>query len=110
MLINPADVKRLGLEQGQKVMVVIASNASEGWDLEAGFTKPMIESLHLTQTMRHGVIAVVALGFCNWASGVINVAINSKTIKGEPKRATRIHENAAMSRPGFKKPVYLRLS
>ncbi len=95
IMINPVDAKGLGLKDGQRVKVVSATNPTGDWDLGAGTTKPMIGKLQLTQTMRPGVISF-ALGFGHWATGAVDFSIDGKTIKGEPKRATGIHANAAM--------------
>ncbi len=95
IMINPVDAKGLGLKDGQRVKVVSATNPTGDWDLGAGTTKPMIGKLQLTQTMRPGVISF-ALGFGHWATGAVDFSIDGKTIKGEPKRATGVHANAAM--------------
>lgn len=95
VLINPEDAKRMGLNDGDAVKVVSATNESGEWDLGAGKKKPMVGKLMLTQTMRPGVISF-ALGFGHWATGALDVTINGSVIKGEPRRAAGIHANAAM--------------
>ncbi len=95
VLINPSDAKRLGLREGQQVKVVSATNPSGNWELGAGTEKPMTGGLKFTQTMRPGIISF-ALGFGHWATGAVDFSIDGKTIKGDAKRATGIHANAAM--------------
>jgi anaerobic selenocysteine-containing dehydrogenase len=95
ILINPKDAQRLNLRAGQLVKVTSATNPDGQWQLGAGQRKPMIGKVMLTQTMRPGVISF-ALGFGHWASGSSDVTIDGITIKGEPRRASGVHANAAM--------------
>lgn len=95
VLINPVDAKKLGLREGQQVKVVSATNPSGNWELGAGASKPMTGELQFTQTMRPGIISF-ALGFGHWATGAADFTIDGKVIKGDAKRATGIHANAAM--------------
>ena len=95
VLINPLDAKKFNLTDGQKVKVVSATNPSGDWDLGAGATKPMVGLLKFTQTMRPGVISF-ALGFGHWATGATDISVDGVTIRGDSKRATGIHANAAM--------------
>ncbi|MDQ7785780.1 MAG: molybdopterin-dependent oxidoreductase [Desulfomonilaceae bacterium] len=95
LMMNPVDIKRLGLRDGQKVKVVSATNTAGEWDLGAGNKKPMVGKIIATQTMRPGIISFV-LGFGHWATGAADVMVDGATIKGEARRATGIHANAAM--------------
>ncbi|ROO52197.1 molybdopterin-dependent oxidoreductase iron-sulfur protein [Micromonospora sp. Llam0] len=95
ILINPRDVTRLGLHDGQQVKVVSATNPRGLWDLGRGGTRAMIGKIVATQTMRPGVVSF-ALGFGHWATGASNVTIDGHTVKGEPRRKAGVHANAAM--------------
>ncbi len=95
ILINPADVARLGLKPGQMVQVASATNPGGQWDLGAGRKKPMVGKLVPTETMRPGVISF-ALGFGHWATGASDIVIDQHVIRGEPRRTLGIHANAAM--------------
>ncbi len=95
LMVNPFDLKRLGLKDGQKVKVVSATNPEGVWDLGAGNKKPMVGKIVATQTMRPGIISFV-LGFGHWATGAVDVIIDGTTIEGEARRGTGIHANAAM--------------
>lgn len=95
IMINPSDMKRLGLKNEQRVKVVSATNGEGEWDLGAGNKKQMIGKIIATETMRPGVVSF-ALGFGHWATGAVDVTIDGTTIKGEPRRGTGIHANAAM--------------
>jgi anaerobic selenocysteine-containing dehydrogenase len=95
LMINPKDLKRLGLKDRQTVKVVSATNPEGVWDLGAGNKKAMVGKIIATQTIRPGVISFV-LGFGHWATGAADVDIDGTTIKGEARRGTGIHANAAM--------------
>lgn len=95
VLVNPEDGKRLGLKDGLLVKVASATNPGAEWDLGMGNRKAMIGKVILTQTMRPGVVSF-ALGFGHWATGASDVSIDGTIIKGDPRRATGIHANAAM--------------
>jgi anaerobic selenocysteine-containing dehydrogenase len=95
ILVNPEDARRLGLKDGDLVKVLSATNPSGEWDLGAGNKKLMIGKVLFTQTMRPGVTSF-ALGFGHWADGASDVTVDGRLIKGEARRATGIHSNAAM--------------
>lgn len=93
--INPADARRLGIESGDPLRVVSASNPEGVWPLGNGVTKPMIGKAILTQTVRPGVVSFF-LGFGHWATGAVDVEIDGTRIPGEPARQKGLHANAAM--------------
>ena len=93
--IHPTDAARLGLENGQSVKVVSATNPDGEWPLGNGRTKPMIGKLQVTQQVRPGVVSF-ALGYGHWATGATDIEIDGHIIQGEPRRATGVHANAAM--------------
>jgi tetrathionate reductase subunit A len=95
ILVNPEDAQRLGLKEGDMVKVVSATNPSGEWDLGAGKKKPMIGKVALTQTMRPGVTSF-ALGFGHWATGASDITVDGHLIRGEKRRASGVHANAAM--------------
>ncbi|OGN85789.1 MAG: molybdopterin oxidoreductase [Chloroflexi bacterium GWC2_73_18] len=95
VLMNPADADRLGLRDGQQVRIVSATNPEGVWDLKNGRKKPIVGALKLTQTMRPGVVSFV-LGFGHWATGAEDIVVDGEVVKGDPRRATGIHANAAM--------------
>ena len=55
----------------------------------------MIGKTVLTQTVMPGVVTF-ALGFGHWATGASDVTIDGHVIKGEERRASGLHANAAM--------------
>lgn len=95
VIINPADASRLGLKDGDSVRIVSATNPEGVWDLKAGGKKPMAGKVKLTETIKPGVITVT-LGFGHWANGAVDITIDGKVIKGDPRRGAGIHANAAM--------------
>jgi anaerobic selenocysteine-containing dehydrogenase len=95
ILISPADAGRLGLEDGQEVRLVSATNPAGAWELGAGQSKPMVGKLVVTQTVRPGVISF-ALGYGHWSTGAADLTIDGIVVKGEERRTRGIHANAAM--------------
>jgi len=95
ILVSPADAQRLGLQAGQRVKVVSATNRQGDFAIGAGKRKAMVGKVVVTQTVRPGVVSF-ALGFGHWATGAGDLTINGQLIKGEPRRAAGIHANAAM--------------
>lgn len=95
IMMNPQDVRRLGLRDGQQVKIVSATNPEGDWDLGAGNKKAMVGKVNATETMRPGVVSVV-LGFGHWATGASDLTIDGTRIRGEARRGTGVHANAAM--------------
>jgi tetrathionate reductase subunit A len=95
ILIHPDDAERMGFRAGQQVRVVSATNPKWEWPLGLEKSRAMAGKLILTHTVRPGVISF-ALGFGHWATGAADVTIDGIRIRGEPRRATGIHANAAM--------------
>jgi len=89
------DAQRLGLHDGQKVKVVSKSNPEGVWDLGNGIKKPMIGKVKVVAGLRPGNVAF-SLGYGHWVYGATDLVINGQVIKGDPRRATGIHANAAM--------------
>jgi len=95
IIINPIDAKKLGIKTGDSVKVVSATNKEGVWDLKNGTIKPMIGKVQLTETIMPGVVTFT-LGHGHWATGAADVTIDGKVLKGDPRRATGVHANAAM--------------
>ena len=72
-----------------------ATNKEGVWDLKNGTIKPMIGKVQLTETIMPGVVTFT-LGHGHWATGAADVTIDGKVLKGDPRRATGVHANAAM--------------
>ncbi len=95
ILMNTDDAKRLGLKDDDRVKVISETNKEGIWDLRNGIKKPMIGKVKVTETIMPSVITFT-LGHGHWATGASDVIIDGKLIKGDPRRATGIHANAAM--------------
>jgi len=95
VLMNPWDAARLGLEDGDQVKIVSATNPEGVWDLKNGRKVSMIGRVKIVQGIRPGVISF-ALGFGHWAVGASDVWIDGVRIPGDPRRARGVHANAAM--------------
>lgn len=95
VLINAQDAAARGLKDGDRVKIVSASNPKGVWDLKNGKKIPMVGKVKVVQGVRPGVIAF-SLGHGHWAYGGTDVVIDGQVIKGEGRRNTGIHANAAM--------------
>ncbi|MBC7227773.1 MAG: molybdopterin-dependent oxidoreductase [Thermoflexales bacterium] len=95
VLMNAQDAARLGLKDGDQVKVVSPDNPEGVWDLGNGQKKPMVGKVRVVQGLRPGVIAF-SLGHGHWAYGASDIVIDGRVIKGDPRRATGVHANAAM--------------
>jgi anaerobic selenocysteine-containing dehydrogenase len=95
IIINPIDAKRNGINDGERVKVVSATNKEGVWDFKNGTKKAMIGKVMVTETIMPGVITFT-LGHGHWATGAADVTIDGKVVKGDPRRATGVHANAAM--------------
>lgn len=89
------DAERLGLRDGQMVKVVSKSNPEGVWELGNGKKKPMIGKVKVVPGLRPGNVAF-SLGYGHWVYGATDLEVNGQVIKGDPRRATGIHANAAM--------------
>jgi len=95
IVINTIDARQLGVSTGDKVRIVSATNPKGVWDLGNGVIKPIIGKVRVTETIKPGVITFTT-GHGHWATGSSDVEIDGKVVKGDPKRATGFHANAAM--------------
>ncbi len=95
MIIHTSDAKRIGVKSGDVVKVVSATNPEGLWDLRNGTKKPMQGKVKVTETIKPGVVTFT-LGHGHWATGAADVTIDGAVVKGDPRRATGIHANAAM--------------
>lgn len=95
ILIHPKDAVRFGIQDGQQVKVVSATNPQGEWDFQNGRRKLMIGAVELTETIRPGVVSF-ALGWGHWATGAEDIFVDGAVIKGDPRRRSGVHANAAM--------------
>ena len=95
IVINPLDANKLGIKDGDLVKVVSATNKEGVWDLKNGTVKPMIGKAQITETIMPGVVTFTH-GYGHWATGAADVTIDGAVVKGDPRRATGVHANAAM--------------
>jgi tetrathionate reductase subunit A len=94
-LINASDAKRLRISDGDVVKVISKTNPDGEWDLKHGRKKPMAGKVKVTEGIRPGVVAF-SLGHGHWGIGASDVNVDGKKIKGDARRATGVHANAAM--------------
>ena len=75
--------------------MVSATNLDGVYDLKNGVKKPMVGVVKVTETIRPGIVTFT-VGHGHWATGAADAVIDGKVVKGDPRRATGIHANAAM--------------
>jgi anaerobic selenocysteine-containing dehydrogenase len=95
IIINAVDAKKLGLKDGDIVNVISATNREGLWDLKNGTKKAMTGKVKVTETIMPGVVTFT-LGYGHWSSGAADISIDGTLLKGDSRRATGIHANAAM--------------
>ncbi|MBM3136169.1 MAG: molybdopterin oxidoreductase, partial [Chloroflexi bacterium] len=95
VLMNSQDAARLGLKNGDVVRVSSKTNPTGEWDLGNGARWPMVGKLKVVEGIRPGVVAF-SLGHGHWAYGGTDIVVDGQTIKGDPRRITGLHCNAAM--------------
>jgi anaerobic selenocysteine-containing dehydrogenase len=94
LLMNARDASARGLKDGDRVRVASASNPEGVWDFKNGATRPIVGRLKVVQGIRPGVVAF-SLGHGHWAYGAGDVTIDGAVIKGDRRRGTGMHANAA---------------
>jgi len=95
LLMNTVDAAARGLRDGEQIKITSASNPEGVWNLGSGAPIPIVGKVKVVEGMRPGVVAF-ALGFGHWANGARDVVIDGQTIKGDARRLTGFHANAAM--------------
>jgi anaerobic selenocysteine-containing dehydrogenase len=95
ILVNTQDAQRMNLKDDSRVKVVSITNPQGIWDLKNGKRIPMVGKIRITEGIRPGIIAF-SLGHGNWTTGSIDMAIDGRLIKGDPRRGKGINCNAAM--------------
>jgi tetrathionate reductase subunit A len=93
--ISTHDLLRMGLNDGDKVRAVSASNPEGVWDLRNGTRIPMEGKVKGIEGIRPGV-AAFSLGHGHWAQGSMAMQIDGVTVTHDARRARGIHANAAM--------------
>ncbi len=95
LLINKRDADRLGLKPDDRVKVLSPSNPEGTWDLKNGTRVPIVGKVRIIQGIRPGVVAF-SLGHGHFAYGGVDITVDGKVIKGDPRRVKGFHANAAM--------------
>ena len=95
VMMNRADAERLGIKAGDRVQLSSASNPEGVWEVGDGRKVPMMGKVHIVEGLRPGVVAF-PLGYGHWSSGSHDIWIDDQIIRGDPRRATPVHCNAAM--------------
>ena len=107
VLMNRLDALQRGLRDGDQVRLTSATNPDGLWDLGNGVQWPMIGKLRVVEGIRPGVVGF-SLGHGHWAYGGTDVVVDSLVIKGDPRRITGLHGNAAMRTDPYNPNTCLR--
>jgi len=95
ILINSVDARKYSLKTDDMVLITSKTNPEGVYDLRNGSKKQMLGKVKVIQGIRPGVIAF-SLGHGHWANGSSDVQIDGILVKGDKRRATGVHANAAM--------------
>lgn len=95
VLLNTADVRRLGLQDGDMVRLTSATNPDGVWELRNGKKRPVAGRVRAIEGMRPGVVAA-SWHYGHWAYGASDIVVDGKTVEGDARRGTGICPNAVM--------------
>ncbi len=90
VVMNAADVARLGLRDGEEVKVTSRSNPAGVMDLGNGRVKPVVGKLRAIEGVRPGVVAI-STHFGHWAYGASAMEVDGIVVPGDQRRAGGIH-------------------
>jgi tetrathionate reductase subunit A len=95
VIISKRDGERLGIDDGDTVKLVSASNPDGVWRIGNGHDREIAAKAKCIEGVRPGVVAV-SWHFGHWAYGSSDVEIDGDTVKGDDRRSKGICPNAAM--------------
>jgi len=93
--INRVDAERLGLKDGDMARITSSSLPTGKFELGDGRTYEVKGRVRVIEGIRPGTVAV-SWSYGHWAYGSNDVVVNSKVIKGDPRRGTGLVVNPAM--------------
>jgi anaerobic selenocysteine-containing dehydrogenase len=93
LMMHPQDAKKRGIEDGDRVRIMSATNPKGEWDLKNGQRIPIIAEVELTEGIRPGVVSF-PLGYGHWATGANDIVVDGRRIPGDPRRRKGFHANA----------------
>lgn len=95
VLMNAKDARQLGFRNGERVKFVSKNNPAGVYDLKNGIRKEMTGKIQIIEGIRPGIVGF-SLGHGHWAVGSSDVTIDGTTVRGDERRSTGVHANAAM--------------
>jgi tetrathionate reductase subunit A len=95
VIISKRDGDRLGIDDGDRVKLVSASNPDGVWPIGNGHDREIAAKAKCIEGVRPGVVAV-SWHFGHWAYGSSDVEIDGDTVKGDDRRSKGVCPNAAM--------------
>jgi len=95
VIVNKAYAESLGLDDGDEVKLVSATNPDGAWPLGNGKRWLMEGKVKAIEGVRPGVVAL-SWHFGHWAYGATDVEVDGETVKGDERRSKGLCPNAAM--------------
>lgn len=95
VLMNSSDAGKLGIQHGDMVKLLSASNPKGMLDVKGNRQLMIAGKAYVTEGLRPGVVAFPH-GFGHWGSGAGEVEINGKIIAADQRRTTPLHGNSVM--------------
>lgn len=95
VLMNRADLLRLGLRDGDLVKLASPTNPDGVWDLGNGQKVSISGKVKGLEGIRPGTVAV-SWHYGHWAYGAGDVIVNGQRIAGDPRRSAGLCPNAVM--------------
>lgn len=106
VLIQKRDAERLGLDDGDEVLVASYSLPNGEVDLGNGIKRRMRAKIRKVEGMRPGVVAI-SHHYGHWAYGAADVVVDGETVNGDERRAKGIPVNALMRLDDYTKTAPL---
>jgi len=95
VLVQKRDAKRMGLNNGDKVLVTSKSLPDGEIDLGNGLKRRTEGTVKIIEGLRPGVVAI-SHHYGHWAYGSEDVVVDGKTMKGDKRRGKGLSVNALM--------------
>ncbi|HHJ06993.1 MAG TPA: molybdopterin oxidoreductase, partial [Anaerolineae bacterium] len=95
VMLNSIDARKRGLQDGDLVRIVSASNPDGKVDLGNGRTYEVVGKVRVAEGIRPGVVSA-SWSYGHWAYGSHDVEVDGQVVKGDPRRARGIVPNPAM--------------
>lgn len=95
VMMNPQDAVKLGIRDGDRVLLSSRTNPKGLLDLGNGKLESITGKVQLTQRIRPGVI-MVSWSYGHWAYGARDVVIDKQLVKGDNRRTVGLCANPVL--------------